>query len=77
MRTNTLLLVAVCLLARTAAAANWVWLETEQFECHGGWANDAQFIDQMGSPYLLANGFGKPVKDAQTTFALPARRSGQ
>ena len=34
---------------------------------HGGWTNDAQFIDQMGSPYLLAIGLGTPVADAVTT----------
>ena len=27
---------------------------------------DAQFMDQMGSPYLLAHGLGEPVADART-----------
>lgn len=49
-----------------------LWLETEQFDESGGWVNDAQFIDQMGSPYLLANGMGEPVKDATTRVTLPA-----
>lgn len=43
-----------------------IWLEAEQFEAHGGWVNDWQFIDQMGSPYLMAIGYGEPVKDATT-----------
>ncbi len=32
---------------------------------------DAQFIDQMGSPYLLAHGLGKPVEDAYTMAEFP------
>jgi hypothetical protein len=32
--------------------------------------NDPQFIDQMGSPYLLAVGLGKPVADAKTSVTV-------
>lgn len=49
-----------------------IWLEAEQFEDCGGWANDSQFIDLMGSPYLLATGLGKPVADAVTHAAVPS-----
>jgi hypothetical protein len=55
-----------------AAPANAVLVEAESFADHGGWVLDAQFMDQMGSPYLLAHGLGKPVKDANTTVRLPA-----
>ena len=48
-----------------------IWLEAQQFENLGGWVNDAQFLDQMGSPYLLAVGLGKPVQDAETRIVLP------
>ena len=44
-----------------------VWLETEFFEDLGGWTRDWQFVDQMGSPYLMAIGYGTPVADARTT----------
>ncbi|MBI5396605.1 MAG: FAD-dependent oxidoreductase [Verrucomicrobia bacterium] len=54
-----------------AAAAETIWIEAERFEDCGGWVNDAQFIDQMGSPYLLAIGIGTPVKDAVTRVNLP------
>ena len=64
-------LTGLALLA-AAAPADVVWLEAERFETYGGWVNDSQFIDQMGSPYLLANGLGTPVADAVTTFELPA-----
>lgn len=54
-----------------ASAGHSIWLEAEQFTSTGGWAQDAQFIDQMGSPYLLATGMGAPVEDAVTTFDPP------
>ena len=41
-----------------------IWLESEQFDDTGGWSNDPQHVDLMGSPYLLATGIGKPVEDA-------------
>jgi hypothetical protein len=47
-----------------------VWLEAEQFADYGGWFNDSQFMDVMGSPYLLATGVGKPVQDAVTKFEV-------
>jgi len=43
-----------------------IWLEAERFDDTGGWSNDSQFVDLMGSPYLLATGVGKPVDDAVT-----------
>lgn len=49
-----------------AATAQQVLVEAEQFNDTGGWDVDQQFIDQMGSSYLLAHGLGVPVKDAVT-----------
>ena len=46
-------------------------VEAESIEQHGGWSLDTQFIRHMGSPYLLAHGFGKPVADATATVAFP------
>ena len=66
------LLVLVLSLAGSAPAARILWLEAEHFAEHGGWTSDAQFIDQMGSPYLLAVGLGEPVEDARTAVELPA-----
>ncbi len=48
-----------------------VLIEAEGFSDPGGWALDTQFIAQMGSPYLLAHGLGRPVQDATTRVALP------
>ena len=51
-----------------------VVVECEAFEEFGGWMNDSQFMDQMGSPYLLAHGLGHPVADAKTSFRADAGR---
>ncbi len=58
-----------------ASASDVVWLETEKFTDRGGWVNDAQFVDQMGSPFLLAIGLEGPVSDAITTVNIPAAGS--
>jgi hypothetical protein len=43
-----------------------LFLEAESFENKGGWVVDQQFMDQMGSPFLMAHGLGVPVADAET-----------
>lgn len=48
-------------------AQETIWIEAEDFNDLGGWTNDWQFIDQMGSPYLLSIGYGTPVQEATTT----------
>ena len=47
-------------------------VEAEGFQDHGGWVVDQQFMDEMGSPFLLAHGLGTPVADAVATVRLPA-----
>ena len=68
----TAAVLAVAILAGTAAAGNVVLLEAEGFDQLGGWKIDQQFMDQMGSPILLAHGMGIPVKDATTAVTFPA-----
>jgi hypothetical protein len=45
-------------------------VEAEAFADKGGWSVDQQFVEQMGSPYLLAHGLGKPVKNATTSITI-------
>ena len=71
MRLMITVLLAVGPLAGMAGAGDPIWLETERFDDYGGWTNDTQFIDQMGSPYLMAIGLGEPVDDAVTSLTLP------
>ena len=56
----------------TSAEAHTILVEAENFEDTGGWVIDQQFMDQMGSPFLLAHGLGQPVKDAITAVTFPA-----
>jgi hypothetical protein len=57
--------------AGEAGDAPAMLIEAEAFGKLGGWVVDQQFMDQMGSPYLLAHGLGVPVEDATTRVALP------
>jgi hypothetical protein len=61
--------VAAALPAALAAAESLV-VEAEQFARHGGWQIDTQFIETMGSPYLIAHGLGVPVADASTEVEI-------
>ena len=49
-----------------------VFIEAENFENKGGWVVDPQFVEQIGSPYLLAHGLGSPVENARTRVEFPA-----
>ncbi len=48
-------------------------VEAESFRTYGGWKIDQQFMDQMGSAYLLAHGMGVPVADAVTRVTFPSK----
>ncbi len=54
-----------------ASGKQTILVEAESFSDTGGWVLDPQFMDTMGSPYLLAHGLGKPVADATTTVKIP------
>ncbi len=45
-------------------------IEAEAFDDYGGWVLDSQFVAEMGSPYLLAHGSGRPVDDARTAVTI-------
>jgi len=50
---------------------NTLLVEAEGFDKKGGWVIDQQFMDQMGSPFLMAHGLGNPVEDASTVVKFP------
>ena len=66
------LLAAALFATVSARAADRLFVEAESFSSTGGWSLDTQFIDIMGSPYLIAHGLGQPVKDATTTVTFPS-----
>lgn len=67
---------ALMLLAARGDAApksnEFAFLEAEGFADLGGWVVDQQSMDQMGSPYVLAHGLGRPVADAVTQVSFPS-----
>lgn len=62
---------ALAMAACAAAPPATVFVEAENFRDLGGWVVDQQFMDQMGSPFLLAHGMGTPVDDARTEARVP------
>lgn len=52
-------------------------IEAESFDEKGGWLVDPQFVEQMGSPYLLAHGMGNPVKNAKTVVNFTPESGAQ
>ncbi len=62
---------SLAIFAGCALAADQVIVEAESFKDLGGWSLDTQFIESMGSPYLLAHGMGEPGKDAATAVKFP------
>ena len=53
-----------------SAGAARVDVYPQSFEA-GGWGLDAQFMDVMGSPYLIAHGLGVRVLDAKARMTFP------
>ena len=64
-------LIAFLFLAPVGQADN-ILIEAEGFDNLGGWVLDQQFMDIMGSPYLLAHGLGVPVADAVANVTFPS-----
>ncbi len=61
------------LLSNAAECIPDIWLEAEAFKDKGGWVVDQQYMDNMGSPYIMAHGLGNPVEDASTTVDVPKK----
>jgi hypothetical protein len=59
------------LLTMNTLTAAELLIEAESFKEKGGWVVDQQFMDAMGSPYLMAHGMGEPVKRAATLISFP------
>lgn len=66
-----ILLTCIAVACTFAAVAQELLVEAESFSRRGGWVLDQQFMDQMGSPYLMAHGMGIPVDDATAEINIP------
>lgn len=67
------LLILLSMLVSFQLHAADLWVEAETFTTKGGWVLDQQFMDLMGSPYLMAHGMGVPVADALTSVNIPEK----
>lgn len=67
---QTIAVVTLLCIVNSLFAADLL-VEAESFEDHGSWKLDTQFIGEMGSPYLLAHGLGKPCENASTKVKFP------
>ncbi len=59
------------LVALEAVAGN-IYMECESFRDLGGWIVDPHSMRQIGSSYVMAHGYGRPVRDAVTTATFPS-----
>jgi len=65
---SVFIIISGCFTSRKSS----VLVEAENFRNKGGWVVDQQFMDLMGSPYLMAHGLGVPAADAETTVEFPS-----
>jgi hypothetical protein len=73
MKKQLITVFLILLLTRAYSGVFTVLVEAESFPDKGGWVVDQQFMDQMGSPYLMAHGLGEPVKNATTAIRFPEK----
>ena len=72
MRTYLILFILLLSIACQAKPIH-LYVEVESFQEKGGWVVDQQFMEQVGSSYLMAHGMGRPVMDAKTTVQFPEK----
>ncbi len=63
--------ISILMLTALMGQSTTLMFETEAFKDKGGWVVDQQFMDQMGSSFLLAHGLGVPVADAVQSIDIP------
>jgi len=75
MKLKFFIILIVFLSVEGFAQKELIYLEAESFKNKGGWLIDQQSIEEVGSPFLLAHGLGKPVKDAETE--IDVKKAGE
>ncbi len=71
MRNLTPLFIGLLSIVLSCTNNQGILIEAESFQYKGGWVVDPQFVEQMGSPYLMAHGMGTPVPPASTLIEIP------
>ncbi len=70
MKTIRICWIGMLLLTAASALGARVEVLPQCFDA-GGWGLDVQFMDVMGSPYLIAHGRGIRVADAKARAEIP------
>ena len=65
-----ILILLVIIINSCNTELNEFLVEAESFDNKGGWLVDPQFVEQMGSPFLMAHGLGIPVDNASTRISI-------
>ncbi|MDX2414703.1 MAG: FAD-dependent oxidoreductase [Bacteroidales bacterium] len=68
---SAILILCLILSLCSCSNGNKLLVEAESLDSLGGWVVDPQFVEQMGSPYLLAHGMGKVVENASGRVEFP------
>lgn len=71
MKTRIIIALLLIVFGRGYLKAADLFVEAESFSQKGGWVVDQQFMDLMGSSYLMAHGMGEPVEDATMEVTFP------
>jgi hypothetical protein len=71
MNARIFLIAVSAAVSLAASAASPVTVYPQTFE-PGGWKLDSQFVDVIGTPYLLAHGLGNRVEDATAEVDIKA-----
>jgi hypothetical protein len=66
-QTNFVVIILLLAALNVYSQHSNILVEAESFDSVGGWVVDPQFVEQMGSPYLMAHGMGELVLNAKTT----------
>ncbi len=66
-----LLFCIMFLLAKQTFSVERIFIEAESFQKLGGWVVDPHSMSQMGSSYIMAHGYGRPVANAETDIEIP------
>ncbi len=74
-RLLNLVLLATAATLSPVSGQKTILVEAESFADRGGFKLETQFIQSMGSPYLLAHGLGQPVAPAKTSITVSASGS--
>ncbi|GLR16748.1 FAD-dependent oxidoreductase [Portibacter lacus] len=73
MKRTLIVFLSLVISIATSFAQDRFLIEAESFSDKGGWVVDPQFVEQVGSSYLMAHGMGIPVRNASTEIEVTSK----